>query len=301
MPETRFPLSALLDQAETAHEIVGDADRPVAGVRAIDAAGPEHLTFAKAKRYGLLADTRAGAVVTDAAIEDLRALDNFDQIAWVLTASPRLLISELATAFLPPRSTEVHPTAVIDPSATLAADVGVGPLASIGEDVEIGAGSNIGAGVHIYRGVRIGEGVNVGAGTVIGSDGFGYERTDEGWVKLPHLGTVIIGDRVEIGANTAIDRGTFSDTIIEEGAKVDNLVHIAHNVRVGANAMVIANAMVGGSTSIGAFTWIAPSTSLMNGIKIGENAMTGLGAVVLKDVPDGVTVIGVPAKPLERK
>ncbi len=301
MPDIRFPLSTLLGRAETAHEIHGEPDREVAGVRSIDAAGPEHLTFAKAKRYGLLADTKAGAVVTDAGLDDLRALDNFDRITWVLTPSPRLLISELATAFLPPRSTEVHPTAVIDPSAKLAADVGVGPLASIGEDVEIGSGSNIGAGVHIYRGVRIGEGVNVGAGTVIGSDGFGYERTDEGWVKLPHLGTVIIGDRVEIGANTAIDRGTFSDTIIEAGAKVDNLVHIAHNVRVGANAMVIANAMVGGSTSIGAFTWIAPSTSLINGIKIGENAMTGLGAVVLKDVPDGVTVIGVPAKPLERK
>ena len=301
MPETMFPLSALLDEAGTAYEIHGDSERVIAGVRSVDAAGPDHLTFAKAKRHALLADTRAGAVVTDADLEDLQALDNFDRITWVLTRSPRLLISELATAFLPPRSTQIHPTAVVDPSARLAADVGVGPLASIGEDVEIGSGSSIGAGVHIYRGVRIGEGVNVGAGTVIGSDGFGYERTDEGWVKLPHLGTVIIGDRVEIGANTAIDRGTFSDTIIEEGAKIDNLVHIAHNVRVGANAMVIANAMVGGSTSIGAFTWIAPSTSLINGINIGENAMTGLGAVVLKDVPDGVTVIGVPAKPLERK
>lgn len=296
----RFPLSALLNQAGAAYEVHGDPEREVIGVRSIDAAGPEHLTFAKASRHALMEATNAGAVVTDADLGTVQALGNFDRITWVLTPTPRLLTAELATSFLPPRPVGVHPTAVIDPSAQLAGDVGVGPLATIAEDVEIGSGSNIGAGVHIYRGVRIGAGVNVGAGTVIGSDGFGYERTDEGWVKLPHLGTVIIGDEVEIGTNTCIDRGTFSDTTIEHGAKIDNLVHIAHNVRVGPNAMVIANTMVGGSTSIGAFTWIAPSTSLMNGITIGDNAMTGLGAVVLRDVPDGVTVIGVPAKPLQR-
>lgn len=302
MPDTpRFPLSVLLNQAGSAPEVHGDPDREIVGVRSIDAAGPEHLTFAKASRHALMEATNAGAVVTDADLGTVQALGNFDRITWVLTPTPRLLIAELAEAFLPARRSEVHPTAVIDPTARLAADVGVGPLATIGPDVEIGAGSTIGAGVHIYHGVKIGRDVNIGAGTVIGSDGFGYERTDEGWVKLPHLGTVLIEDRVEIGANTCLDRGTFSDTIVEEGAKIDNLVHIAHNVRVGPNAMVIANTMVGGSTSIGAFTWIAPSTSLINGIKIGENAMTGLGAVVLKDVPDGVTVIGVPAKPLERK
>jgi UDP-3-O-[3-hydroxymyristoyl] glucosamine N-acyltransferase len=109
----------------------------------------------------------------------------------------------------------------------------------------------------------------------------------------------VIEDRVEIGSNASIDRGTLSNTIIGEGAKIDNLVHIAHNVHIGKHAAVIAHAMIGGSTEIGDYTWIAPSAALMNGLHIGRQATVGLGAVVTKDIPDYETWTGVPAMPLK--
>ncbi|MFA6455573.1 MAG: UDP-3-O-(3-hydroxymyristoyl)glucosamine N-acyltransferase, partial [Bacteroidota bacterium] len=152
---------------------------------------------------------------------------------------------------------------------------------------------------YIYDNVRIGKNVIIQAGAVIGGDGYGYSRNDKGeFEKFPHVGAVLIEDDVEIGANTCVDRGTLGNTIIREGAKIDNLVHIAHNVTVGKHAAVIAQSMIGGSTVIGDYGWIAPSASLMNGIKIGSKVTVGLGAVVTKNIPDGETWAGVPAQPL---
>ncbi|HEU4883206.1 MAG TPA: UDP-3-O-(3-hydroxymyristoyl)glucosamine N-acyltransferase, partial [Longimicrobium sp.] len=173
----------------------------------------------------------------------------------------------------------------------------VGPLCTVGEDAEIGAGSMLHAGVHVYRGVRIGQRVTVHAGTVIGADGYGYERDEAGrLVRFPHVGSVLIEDDVEIGANACIDRGTLGDTAIRTGARVDNLVHIAHNVEVGRNAAVIALAMVGGGTRIGSEAWVAPGAVLRDRIAVGDGAVVGLGAVVTRDVPAGATVLGNPAR-----
>jgi UDP-3-O-[3-hydroxymyristoyl] glucosamine N-acyltransferase len=142
--------------------------------------------------------------------------------------------------------------------------------------------------------------VIIHAGTVIGADGFGYERNDGGELeKFPHLGHVVLEDNVEVGSNTCIDRGTLGDTIIREGAKIDNLVHIAHNVVVGRHAVVIAHAMIGGSTRIGDYAWVAPCACVRDVVSIGDRAMIGLGAVVVRDVPDGATVMGIPARPVD--
>jgi UDP-3-O-[3-hydroxymyristoyl] glucosamine N-acyltransferase len=295
------PLSLrdLLERTSTSHRIVGNPDLPITGIRAIDSAGPTEVSLAYGKRLPLLAGATAGAVITDADEDYLAAIDV--AATWIITDQPRLLAAEVGRYFLPKRSWGIDATAAIDPTADIAPDVFVGPLATIGPGVVIGRESRILAGAHVLRDVRIGRRVTIGSGSVIGSDGFGYEMTERGWLQLPHVGTVLIEDDVEIGANTCIDRGTFSDTIIATGAKIDNLVHIAHNVRVGRSAMVIANAMVGGSTTIGSEAWIAPSTSLINGITVGDGAVTGLGAVVIRDVDDGSTVVGVPAKPLQRR
>lgn len=135
---------------------------------------------------------------------------------------------------------------------------------------------------------------------MIGADGFGYQRNESGELeKFPHLGGVVIEDNVEIGSNTCIDRGTLGDTIIREGSKIDNLVHIAHNVIVGRHAIVIAHSMVGGSVRIGDYAWVSPSACLRDVISIGDRSTVGLGAVVVKDVPDGGTVMGTPARPAE--
>jgi UDP-3-O-[3-hydroxymyristoyl] glucosamine N-acyltransferase len=165
----------------------------------------------------------------------------------------------------------IHETAVIaasarvDPTATIAAHV------VIGEECEVGAGTVVHPNTVIGDRVRIGKRCTIFAGAVLGADGFGYERTEDGEiVKFPHLGGVVVGDDVEIGANTCIDRGTLGDTVIEDEARIDNLVHIAHNVHIQRRAFVIALAMIGGSTVIERDAWVAPGSVLRNGIVVGD-------------------------------
>lgn len=186
---------------------------------------------------------------------------------------------------------------------------GIAPTAKVGNQVMLGRGVVLGAHAHVGDNVIIGpntvldnciisDHVVIGANCSIGMAGFGYEKDSKGkYWRFPHLGRVLVGEGVEIGSNTCIDRGALGDTRIGPGVKIDNLVHIAHNVDIGENSLIIANAMVAGSCKIGSNSWIAPSTSLKNQIEIGSGAIVGLGAVVLKSVEPGATVVGNPAKP----
>jgi UDP-3-O-[3-hydroxymyristoyl] glucosamine N-acyltransferase len=169
--------------------------------------------------------------------------------------------------------------------------------AEIGYEVSIGEGTIIHSNVTIYSGVTIGDNCTIMAGAVIGSEGFGYEKDEDGDLfKIAHLGGVVIGNNVDIGANTCIDRGTLGHTIIEDGVKIDNLVHIAHNAHIKKGSVIIANAMIAGSVVVGENSWVAPSSSIREGLKIGNNALVGLGAVVVKDVDSHTIVKGNPAK-----
>lgn len=177
---------------------------------------------------------------------------------------------------------------------------------------------DIGPGVQIARGVSLADAVRIGPNTVIantsigpntsvganctiGLPGFGYERDDDGsWFRMPHIGRVAIDRDVEIGSNTCIDRGTLGATSIAAGVKIDNLVHIAHNVVIGARSLIIANAMLGGSARIGADCWVAPSVSVLNQLSIGDNAVIGMGAVVIRNVDPSATIVGNPGKPLSK-
>ncbi len=252
----------------------------------------------------LLSLTKASLLIVDRNVDiDGKILSQSGVKAVILSSNARLdFIRTINHFFAPTRPEGIHNSAIIAPSSVIAYDVFVGPLCTVGERVEIGKGTVIHAGVHIYDDVLIGRNVTINSGVVIGADGFGYERDDSGeMVKFPHRGGVVIEDDVEIGANTCIDRGTLENTYIGQGTRIDNLVHIAHNVYVGRHSVIIANAMVGGGTRIGDFAWIAPSSCLRDRISIGDKSVVGLASIVTKSVSDGTVVFGTPAREVEEQ
>ena len=158
------------------------------------------------------------------------------------------------------------------------------------------------ASVVLYDNVRLGRNVVIHSGAVIGVDGFGYGRNPEGTLeKFPQIGAVEIEDEVEIGSNSCVARGALLNTVIGRGTKIDNLVHIAHNVRIGENCLIIAHAQIAGSVRIGNRCWLAPSCTINTGVTIGDDAMVALGSVVVHDVTPGAFVAGNPARPTIRK
>lgn len=265
--------------------------------------GEGTMTFCAAYARGaneLAANTRSDLVILDRVLASgggpQEACPHAKAV--ILSDAARLdFMRSLDWFFRPARPSGIHPSAVIDATAVIAPDVYIGPQSSIGPRVMIGSETVVHAGVHIYHDVRIGARTVIHAGSVIGADGFGYERAPGGaFVKFPHTGGVDIGDDVEIGANVCIDRAALGTTRVERGAKIDNLVHIAHNVVIGEDAAVVAHAMIGGSTSIGPRAWIAPSACVREGLSIGERAVVGLASLVTKDVPSAHTVLGSPAR-----
>lgn len=184
---------------------------------------------------------------------------------------------------------------IIDPTAVIGANVVIESGCRIGKNVVIEPN------VVIHKGTIIGDNSRIRSCTSIGSDGFGFERIGDDIVRFPHLGRVQIGQNVEVGACVAIARGTLSDTIIHDQVKIDNLVHIAHNVIIHDGAFVIACAEVSGSVEIGKNAWIAPNACINQKLKIGDSALVGLGAVVTKNVENDSIVAGNPAKKLVKR
>lgn len=298
-----LPLRTVLEALAMPYRLDGPADREIGRAMPIhEATETTDVTFcSRAGEAGtaLMRETGAGVVLCPESSEVSTLADTGR--TFVAVADPRLAFLRVVGRFFADKPERgIHPTAVIDAGAAVADDVYIGPFVWIARDCTVGEGSVIHAHVSLYPKTRIGRNVTVHAGTVIGADGYGYQRNERGELeKFPHIGGVVIEDGVEIGSNTSIDRGTLGDTVLRQGARIDNQVHIAHNVVVGRHAAVIANAMIGGSTTIGDGAWIAPSACVRDRLSIGANATVGLGAVVVKDVPDGVTVIGAPARPAD--
>lgn len=244
----------------------------------------------------LIINTKAQIIICDSSI----SIADFQTKCFVIVKNPRLSFMRIIEKLLIVKPAfEIHPTAYIHAEAKVHPNSYIGPFTYIGKCV-ISENVFIFGHNHIYDNVTIGKNVRIHAGTVIGADGFGYERNESGELeKFPHLGGVLIDDDVEIGSNTCIDRGVLGNTWIKSGAKIDNLVHVAHNVIIGKHAAVIANAMIGGSTKIGDYSWVAPSASLRDTITIGRHSTVGLGAVVTKNIPDNEIWTGNPARLLE--
>ena len=194
----------------------------------------------------------------------------------------------------------LHPTALINPEAKIGENVYVGPYTVIGKAV-IGDGCRIDCNVRIYDDVTLGKGCDIKAGAVLGGAGFGFEIDEEGnKFRFPQIGRLIIGDDVEIGANTCIDRGALSDTVIGDHTKINNLCHIAHNNQIGHNVTITGCVNVSGSSIIDDNVWIAPNATVRGFIHLGEGCTLGMGAVATKDIPSGETWVGNPAKRFER-
>lgn len=225
-----------------------------------------------------------------------------NRVNYLVVENPRRTFREILTHFFAiKREANIHPSAIIAKNCKIGENIFIGHHVVIEENCEIGDNVTILHNTVILRDTVIGNNVTIGANNTIGGMGFGYEKNPEGDFELiPHIGNVIIKDHVDIGNNTCIDRAVLGSTRIEENVKIDNLVHIAHGVTVGRNSVIIANAMVAGSVVIGENAWVAPSSSVLNKKKIGNHALVGLGAVVIKDVDDFSIVAGNPAKEIRK-
>jgi len=294
-------------------EVEGDPSIVLHGLAALAEAGGGDLSFLAHGRYASqMADTGASAVLVDRSWEGtcpatLIRVDNADA-AFAGAASffaPALALREPG----------VHPTAVVASDVALGVDVHIGPYCvlekgvrigdrtvlyagcTVGEQTEIGADGLLYARVTVRERVRIGDRVMIHSGAVIGSDGFGYLPAANGWVKIPQIGTVEIGNDVEIGANTTVDRARFGTTTIEDGVKIDNLVQVAHNCRIGRGTAIAALVGIAGSTDIGASVRIGGQAGVAGHVQIGDGAVVGGRGGVTKDIPPGTFVSGFPAMP----
>ncbi len=193
---------------------------------------------------------------------------------------------------------EVASTAAVSDGAKIGDRVSIGHFCVIEDGVEIADGAFIDHHVVLRTGVSVGERTRIGSHTSVGGPGFGFEMDDEGHpVRLGHMGGVVIGSDVEIGSHVSIAQGTIEPTVISDHAKIDDCVFIAHNVHVGKSSFVIAGAEISGSVTIGERVWISPEVTVINKVSIGDDALVGIGAVVVRDVEENTVVAGVPAKP----
>lgn len=216
---------------------------------------------------------------------------------FLICENPRSsFVKILESKFSIKRVSKIERSAAIDDTALIGENCYIGNNVVIERNCTIGKNTTILHNTVILEDTKIGNNVFIGCNNTIGNYGFGYEKDDFGNYKLlQHLGNVVIEDNVEIHNNTCIDKGVLGSTLIKENVKIDNLVHVAHNVIIGRNCLIIANAMLGGSIQIDENNWIAPSTSIKNKVVIGKNNVLGMGAVLLKNINDNQTLVGNPA------
>lgn len=244
-------------------------------------------------------------VVSENVKAQLNLADYAKDIVFIVAPDPKTEIIEFCEIFLgfnqPNSQSQIDKMSFVADTVVLGDNVVISPFVVIEDNCVIGSNVTIGANTVIKKGTVIGDDVRIGSCCVIGGDGFGYSKEEghDHYMQFPHYGNVLIHDDVHIGNNTCIDRGSLSDTIIEKGVRIDNLVHIAHNVKIGENSLVIANAMVAGSVEIGKSCWVAPNSAIRNGITIGDNVTVGLSSTVTKNVTQNQVVLGNPAIPIE--
>ncbi len=293
-------------------KLEGDGALEIAGVAAPERAGARDLIYVESAKH--TARVSASAALCVVAGESLRLPGK----TVLRSAQPKVAFARAAALLLErtPIATGIHPSAIVAPLARVAEGASVGPYAVIGEDTHIGAGTQIGAHsvigagcwigeqcrihprVTLYNSVRIGHRVEIHSGAVIGADGFGYAFGEGKYWKFPQAGIVEIGDDVEIGANATIDRGSLDDTRIAEGVKLDNLVHVGHNVQIGAHTVIAAQTGISGSSVLGHHVVVGGQVGIADHCTLENHAIAGAQAGIPtgKTIREGQTVWGTPAR-----
>jgi UDP-3-O-[3-hydroxymyristoyl] glucosamine N-acyltransferase len=294
-------------------EAVGEAASPITGVATLDSAGPAHIAFLANPKYrGKLATTRAGAVIVGPGDRE------HARGPAIVSDNPYAYYARTVALFHPEPAADpgvhamaqVDASAQIDPSAQVGAFAVIGAGARIGPGVRIGEGSFVGPGaaigagsrlhprVTIYGGCRIGERVILHSGVVIGADGFGMARDAGRWLKIPQVGGVRIGDDVEVGANTTIDRGALDDTVIEEGVKLDNQIQVGHNCVIGAHTVIAGCTGLSGSVKVGRNCMIGGGVGIVGHLEICDGAIVSGFTLITKSITrPGTYTSGMPAMP----
>ena len=292
-------------------EVIGNGETPLTGFAAADRAQPGDLTFAEKESYFATAEASAATAIL--------VSEPFTSATKVVIRVPdaRVAAAQVIPLFFPPATFApgIHPTATVAASAQIDPTAHIGPGCVIGERVQIGARSALLGGNHvahdsrlgddarlfpnvvIYSHTQIGHRTAIHAGTVIGSDGYGYVFNQGRHVKILQVGNVVIGDDVEIGSNTAIDRAALGSTVIGSGTKIDNLVHVAHNVVFGKHCLILGQCGFAGSTVFGDYCVIASQSGVGGHLKIGRQSTIGAKSGVMRDVAEKETVLGYPAVP----
>ncbi len=292
-------------------QYAGERDRQIATVAPLSEAREDQLSFLSNRKYAAqLARTKAAAILVP------KNLEGEDE-RWIRVDDPYFAVARIMTRWFSarPMPEGVSPLASISPSASLGTNVAVGPFTTIGDNVVVGknvtifqnvsieAGSTLGddsivyPNVVIYDGTRIGCRCIIHAGVVIGSDGYGFAMHEGKHHKIPQIGIVRIEDDVEIGAGTTIDRAALGETVIGEGTKIDNLVMIGHNVKIGKHCLLVSQVGIAGSTELGDHVFVAGQSGFSGHLKIGHRVQVAAKSAVLADVPDDTKVMGSPAMP----
>ncbi len=301
-------------------ELVGDGERRIGAIRPFESATAADLAFLDPKNIKLVAaidQCKAGGLITGKSLAPPPGMSAiridpphlglgralailYPQRREMVGVSPAAHVSSGVTVG---RDVNIYPGASIGRNATIGDRTDIRPGASIGSDCSIGADCVIYPHVTIYDGCTVGNRVIIHAGAVIGADGFGFApepvaddpREPIRQAKIPQVGSVVIEDDVEIGANTTIDRATLSETVIGRGTKIDNLVMVAHNCRIGRHSIIVSQVGISGSAELGNYVTVAGQAGLVGHIKVGDRAVIAAQAGVTKDVPAGKTVVGSPA------
>ncbi len=292
-------------------EVVGDGMVTISGIAPAASARAGDLTFAEKDSYLAAAEaSEASAILVPAGFQSGTKV-------LIRVKDARVAIAKVLPLFFPPEAhaAGIHSSAVVDPTAIIDATATVGPHCIISAGVRIGARSVLLGGNHLGRDTQIGEDVclhpnvvlyaktqvgnrvNIHAGTTIGSDGYGYVFDQGRHRKMMQVGNVVIHDDVEIGSNTSIDRGALGSTVIGQGTKIDNLVHVAHNVVMGRHCLIMGQVGFAGSTHLSDYVAIASQSGIAGHLKLGTQATIGAKSGVMRDIPAGETVLGYPAAP----